>query len=39
MSARHIAQCDEPFAHLRSDLTARLVDRLYALGYYDQRNP
>lgn len=26
---------NEPFAHLHSDLCHRLVDRLYALGYYE----
>lgn len=28
---------NEPFAHLYSDLTHRLVDRLYTLGYYETR--
>jgi hypothetical protein len=27
---------NEPFAYLHGELTRRLVDRLYALGYYDQ---
>lgn len=31
----HLNHYNEPFAHLQSDLTARLVDRLYQLGYYD----
>ncbi len=30
----HFTHCNEAFAHLQSDLTCRLVDRLYALGYY-----
>ena len=30
----HLNHHNEPFAHLYSDLLARLVDRLYALGYY-----
>ena len=33
-TARHLTHCNEPFAHLFSDLLARLVDRLYELGYY-----
>jgi hypothetical protein len=32
----HFNHFNEPFAHLHSDLTARLVARLYALGYYDK---
>ena len=32
--AAHLNHYNEPFAHLHSDLTQRLVDRLYALGYY-----
>lgn len=32
----HFTHCNEPFAHLQSDLTCRLVDRLYALGYYGE---
>lgn len=35
-SRAHLNHYNEPFAHLYSDLTGRLVDRLYALGYYDQ---
>ena len=31
----HFNHMNEPFAHLQSDLTVRLVDRLYALGYYE----
>lgn len=31
----HLNHHNEPFAHLQSDLTQRLVDRLYAYGYYD----
>lgn len=31
----HLNHFNEPFAHLYSDLLRRLVDRLYALGYYD----
>lgn len=31
----HLNHYNEPFAHLYSDLLARLVDRLYALGYYE----
>lgn len=31
----HFTHANEPFAHLQSDLTHRLVDRLYELGYYD----
>lgn len=30
----HLNHYNEPYAHLHSDLTYRLVDRLYALGYY-----
>ena len=30
----HLHHFNEPFAHLHSDLTQRLVDRLYAYGYY-----
>lgn len=30
----HLNHYNEPFAHLYSDLLCRLVDRLYALGYY-----
>lgn len=30
----HLNHFNEPFAHLHSDLTVRLVNRLYALGYY-----
>lgn len=33
---RVLTHYNEPFAHLYSDLLARLVDRLYTLGYYDQ---
>lgn len=32
----HLTHFNEPFAHLYSDLLHRLVDRLYALGYYDR---
>ena len=32
--AEHLNHHNEPFAHLHSDLTQRLVDRLYDLGYY-----
>jgi hypothetical protein len=32
----HLNHCNEPFAHLYSDLLHRLVDRLYALGYYEK---
>ena len=28
---------NEPFAHLFSDILGKLVDRLYALGYYSSR--
>lgn len=31
----HLNHYNEPFAYLYSDLLARLVDRLHALGYYD----
>lgn len=30
----HLDNANEILAHLHSDLTYRLVDRLYALGYY-----
>lgn len=30
----HLTNHNEPFAHLHSDLTYRLVDRLHELGYY-----
>lgn len=30
----HLSHFNEGFAHLHSDLVHRLVDRLYALGYY-----
>jgi hypothetical protein len=30
----HLNHYNEPFAHLHSDLTQHLVDRLYELGYY-----
>lgn len=30
----HLNHYNEPFAYLYSDLLARLVDRLHALGYY-----
>lgn len=30
----HLSHFNEGFAHLHSDLTCRLVDRLYILGYY-----
>jgi S-adenosylhomocysteine hydrolase len=32
--AAHLNHFNEPFAHLYSDLLARLVGRLYALGFY-----
>jgi hypothetical protein len=32
----HLNHHNEPMAHLFSDLLYRLVDRLYALGYYDR---
>ena len=32
----HLNHYNEPFAHLYSDLLGSLVDRLYALGYYNQ---
>jgi hypothetical protein len=32
----HLNHFNEPFAHLQSDLTCRLVDRLYELGYYEK---
>lgn len=35
-SRAHLNQANEPLAHMASDLTGRLVDRLYALGYYDR---
>lgn len=34
--ADHLTHHNEPFAHLYSDLLRALVDRLYALGYYDR---
>lgn len=34
-SRAHLNHYNEPFAHLFSDLLHRLVNRLYALGYYD----
>jgi len=37
-SHEHLNHYNEPFAHLCSDLTVRLVDRLYALGYYGADN-
>lgn len=33
-SHAHLNHYNEPYAHLHSDLTQRLVDRLYELGYY-----
>lgn len=33
-SKTHLTHHNEPFAHLFSDLLCKLVDRLYALGYY-----
>lgn len=33
-SRAHLNHYNEPHAHLHSDLVHRLVDRLYALGYY-----
>lgn len=33
-SRHHLNHYNEPYAHLHSDLTYRLVDRLYALGFY-----
>ena len=30
-----LTHCNEPFAHLFSDLLRRLVDSLYRFGYYD----
>lgn len=32
----HLHHANEEFAHFYSDLLHRLVDRLYALGYYDE---
>jgi hypothetical protein len=34
LASDHLDNANEPLAHLHSDLTAQLVDRLYALGYY-----
>lgn len=31
----HLNHCNEPFAHLFSDLLSCLVRRLYRMGYYD----
>lgn len=31
----HLSHFNEGFAHLHSDLVHHLVDRLYALGFYD----
>lgn len=33
----HLHHFNEPFAHLFSDILGKLVDRLYALGYYPSR--
>jgi len=32
----HLHAANETLAYLHGDLTSRLVDRLYALGYYDR---
>lgn len=32
----HLTHANEPFAYLFSDLFASLVQRLYALGYYEE---
>jgi len=34
----HFTHHNEPYAHLYSQLLRRLVDRLYALGYYAQED-
>lgn len=36
LAAEHLDNANEILAHLHSDLTVALVDRLYALGFYDQ---
>lgn len=35
----HLNHANEPFAHLFSDILGKLVDRLYALGYYSEDIP
>lgn len=35
-AGEHFHVANETLAHIASDLTGSLVDRLYALGYYDR---